>query len=163
MVIRRLPRSLTARCTRPGRKGGTYLDLAEVRAEIALRLRREVLVTEEDDRALGDKERELVLLLVRELRELQPDDLGADIGGEVLDLLRGAEERLLLLVGARARIVVFADAGTHTGGELDVRGTLCLGEEGQLRKWGNSVYGATPFPRRSLPANVSGDAPGHVG
>ena len=38
----------------------------------------EVLVTEDDDAAFGDQERELVLLQVVQLRELQPSDLGTN-------------------------------------------------------------------------------------
>ena len=38
----------------------------------------EVLVTEDDDAAFGDQEREFVLLKVVQLRELQSSDLGSN-------------------------------------------------------------------------------------
>lgn len=43
----------------------------------------EVLVTKDNNAALGDEECQLVLLLVAQLRELQATDLGADTGSDL--------------------------------------------------------------------------------
>ena len=55
------------------------LDFAVVLAELELLLRAQVLVAEEDDAPLGDQQGELVPLLVRQVLELQADDLSADV------------------------------------------------------------------------------------
>lgn len=82
------------------------LGHAVVLAQLELLLRRQVLVPEEDDAALGDEQGELVLLLVGEVLELQALDLGADMRREVGDLGGGREQRRLGLVGPRAGVVV---------------------------------------------------------
>jgi len=68
----------------------------------------EVLVTEDDDTALGDEEGKLVLLDVAQLGELQAADLGADDGRELGCLdggVRWREEVGLGLVGDEAAVV----------------------------------------------------------
>ena len=55
-------------------------------AELELLLRREVLVPEEDDAPLGDEQRQLVLLLVGQLPEIDAMDLSSDGRRQVLDL-----------------------------------------------------------------------------
>lgn len=82
------------------------LDQAKPLAQLLLLLRRQVLVAEEHDAALGDEQGELVPLVGREVLELDALDLGADVGGEVGHLGRGGEQVLLALVGARAGIDV---------------------------------------------------------
>jgi hypothetical protein len=77
-------------------------------SKLELFLRTKILIAEEDDAALGDQESELVALLVSQVFELEPDDLGADVGGEVFDFFRGGEEGCFGLVGARAGVDVFA-------------------------------------------------------
>ena len=95
---------------------GVDLDGAEVGTEGALRLRREVLVAQEDDAALGDQQRQLVLLLVAQLRELQAVQLRADVRGQVHHFRRGGEEGAFGAVGAAAGVdVLSAGAG---GGSL---------------------------------------------
>lgn len=83
------------------------------------------MVAEENDGALGDEESELVLLGVAELGELEADDLGANVLGEVDDLLGRREQRLLVGVGARSRITEVACTGANGRGELEVGGALC--------------------------------------
>lgn len=65
------------------------LAVAEVEAEVALLLRGDVLVADENDGALRDEERELVLLLVGEVLELDAYELGLGIG----DWSEGSEWR----------------------------------------------------------------------
>lgn len=84
------------------------LDLAQPFSQRPLLLWSQVLVAEEDDAPLGDEQGELVLLRVGEVLELEALDLGADVRREVGHLGRGAEERLLGLVGAGARVGVGA-------------------------------------------------------
>jgi len=82
------------------------LDFAIILPKLELLLRAEVLVTEEHDAALSDQKREFVSLLVGQVFQLQADDLGADVCGEVLDFCRGGEEGGFVLVGARAGVGV---------------------------------------------------------
>ena len=84
------------------------LDFTKVLPKLKLLLRAEVLITEEYDAALSDQKRELVPLMVGQVFELEPDDLGADVCGEVLDFFGGGEERGFVLVGARAGVDVFS-------------------------------------------------------
>lgn len=67
----------------------------------------EVLVAEDHHAPLGDEQRELVLLRIAELRELQAADLGADDGCE-LGYLQGRvfsrQEVWLGLVGCSAAV-----------------------------------------------------------
>ena len=84
------------------------LDFTEILSELELLLRAEVLVPEEHHAALGDQQREFVSLLVGQVFELQADDLGADMCGEVLDLFGGGEEGGFVLVGAGAGVDVFS-------------------------------------------------------
>lgn len=84
------------------------LDFTKILAELKLLLRAEVLVTEEHYAALGDQKREFVSLLVGQVFELQADDLGADMCGEVLDFFGGGEECGFVLVGARASVDVLS-------------------------------------------------------
>lgn len=65
------------------------VETAKVLAELLLLLGTnilEVLVTEDYNTTLGYQQGELVLLGVRELRQLQPGDLGADSGRQFCDL-----------------------------------------------------------------------------
>lgn len=82
------------------------LGHAVVFTKIKLLLRRDVLVAEEDDAPLGDEQRELVLLLVREVLELQALDLGTDVRRQVRHLGGGREQGALGLFGPRAGILV---------------------------------------------------------
>ena len=84
------------------------LDFTKVLSELELLLRAEVLVAEEHDAALGDQQREFVSLLVGQVFELQADDLGADVCGEVLDFFGGGEEGGFVLVCAGAGVDVFS-------------------------------------------------------
>ena len=84
------------------------LDFAVVLAELQLLLRAQVLATEEDDTPLGDQQGELISLLVRQIFELQADDLSADMRCEVPDFFRGGEEGFLLFVCAGAGVGVFS-------------------------------------------------------
>lgn len=84
------------------------LNFTKVLSKFKLLLRAEILVTEEHDAALGDQKREFVSLLVGQVFELQADDLGADVRGQVLDFFGGGEEGGFVLVGARAGVDVFS-------------------------------------------------------
>ena len=65
------------------------LDFTIVVAELKLLLRTEILVTEEHYAAFSDQKSKLVFLLICQVLELETDDLGADMCGEVLDFFRG--------------------------------------------------------------------------
>lgn len=82
------------------------LRLAIVLPKLQLLLGREILVAEEDDAALGDEQRELVALLVRQILELQALDLRPDVHRQAGDLGGGGQERRLRLVGPRPGVVV---------------------------------------------------------
>lgn len=84
------------------------LNLTKILPKLELLLRAKILVTEEHDAALSDQKREFVSLLVGQVFELQADDLGADVRGEVLDFLGGGEEGGFVLVGAGAGVDVFS-------------------------------------------------------
>lgn len=84
------------------------LDLAEILSQLELLLRAEILVTEEDNAALGDQKSELVSLLVSQVFQLETDDFSADVCSEVLDFLRGREECGLLLVCTSAGVDIFS-------------------------------------------------------
>jgi hypothetical protein len=84
------------------------LNLTKILPQLKLLLRTQILITEEHDAALGDQQRELVSLLVGQVFELQADDLGADVRGQVLDFCGGGEEGGFVLVGARAGVDVFS-------------------------------------------------------
>jgi hypothetical protein len=58
------------------------LDDAVVFTEFSLLLRSDVLVSEEDDSSFSDEESELVLLLVGQLRELDPNEPEAGRGSQ---------------------------------------------------------------------------------
>ena len=83
-------------------------DFAVVLAELELLLRAQVLVTEEHHAALCDKKGQFISLLVGQVLELEADNLGTNVCGEVLDLLCGGEERCLVLVCAGASVDVFS-------------------------------------------------------
>lgn len=142
-----VPDDAHARQSRYLRRRRVNLDLAKVSAEVALLRGREILIAEEDDRTLCDQESELcipkkgisrrlncihrvvpylVFLLIAQLTELQPDDLGTDVGRQIDDLGRSREESLLLRVGALAWLVVLAAAVANRSGELDVGGLFCM-------------------------------------
>ena len=84
------------------------LDFAEVLSQLELLLRAEILVTEENNAALGDQKSKLVSLLVSQVFQLETDDFCADVCREVLDFLRGREECGLLLVCASAGVDIFS-------------------------------------------------------
>lgn len=84
------------------------LDFTEILSKLELLLRAEILVSEEHHAALRDQKREFVSLLVGQVFELEADDLGANVRGEVLDFFGGREERLFVLVGACAGVDVFS-------------------------------------------------------
>ena len=84
------------------------LDFTEILPQLELLLRAEILITEEHDAALGDQKREFVSLLVGQVFELQADNLGADVCGEVLDFFGGGEEGGFVLVGAGAGVNIFS-------------------------------------------------------
>ena len=69
----------------------------------------EVLVPEDDDAALRDQERQLILLAVVELGQLQPADLGPNDGRELGHLEVGVcffgQEVPVLLVGHQTSVV----------------------------------------------------------
>ena len=82
---------------------------AEIPAEFLLLLDAnvlKVLVPKDDHAALGDEERQLVLLHVVQLRQLQPPDLGADDGRQLahpeVRVVLGEQIRLLLVGRQRA-------------------------------------------------------------
>lgn len=82
-------------------------DFAVVLAQLELLLRAQILVAEEDNAPLGDQQRKLISLLVGKVFELEADNLGTDVCGQVLDFLRRREQSCFLFVGASARIDVF--------------------------------------------------------
>jgi len=82
------------------------LNLTEILPQLKLLLRAQILITEEHDAALSDQKREFVSLLVGQVFELQADDLGADVRGQVFDFCGGGEEGGFVLVGARAGVGV---------------------------------------------------------
>lgn len=87
----------------------------------------EILIAEDDDAALGDEQRELVLLEVVELRELQPADLGADDGGKLVGLDGRAvlgEQVQLLLVGDEPAVVELEGLKGGEGGLFVVDGEV---------------------------------------
>ena len=87
----------------------------------------EILIAEDDDAALGDEQRELVLLEVVELRELQPADLGADDGGKLVGLDGRAvlgEQVQLLLVGDEPAVVELEGLKGGEGGLFVVNGEV---------------------------------------
>lgn len=66
-----------------------HMQPAKVPAKLLLPLHTnvlEVLAPEHHDAPFGNQQRELVLLLVRQLGELEAGDLGADAGGQLRDL-----------------------------------------------------------------------------
>jgi hypothetical protein len=84
------------------------LDFTVIVAELELLLRTQILVTEKHYAALCDEKSKLISLLVGQILELQSNDLGADVCGEVLDFLRSREECCLGLVCAGAGVGVFS-------------------------------------------------------
>lgn len=87
----------------------------------------EILIAEDDDAALGDEQRELVLLEVVELRELQPADLGADDGGKLVGLDGRAvlgEQVQHLLVGDEPAVVELEGLKGGEGGLFVVDGEV---------------------------------------
>lgn len=89
------------------------LDFTKILAELKLLLRAKILIAEKYDAALRDEQSKLVSLLVSQVLELQADNLGADVSGEVLDFSGSREESDLVLVGTGAGVgvlpVVVAD------------------------------------------------------
>ena len=79
-----------------------------------------VLVPEDDDAALRDVERHLVLLLVCEPAQLDAAHFGADVGRHVLAVGNRREKGLLLWVGARGDIDVLVWGEGWFGRECDV-------------------------------------------
>lgn len=77
----------------------------------------------------------LVFLLIAQLAELQPYNLGADVGRQVNDLGRSREESLLLRVGPLAWLVVFAAAVANRCRELDVGRFLWKDVEARSASW----------------------------
>jgi len=59
---------------------------------------REVLPSEKDDTTLGNQQRQLILLPVRQPAQLDPLKLGPDIRREILDRCRRGEKGRLLRV-----------------------------------------------------------------
>lgn len=84
------------------------LDFTKILAKLELLLWAEILVAEEDNTALSDEESELVSLLVSQIFELQADNLGSNVSGQMLDFFRSGEEGGLVLVGAGAGVGVLA-------------------------------------------------------
>lgn len=80
------------------------LDLAIVLAQLLLVLRRQVLVAEEDDAALGDQESQLVALLVRQVLQLQALNLRPNVCRQIRHLGGRPQQVLLGLVGTGAGI-----------------------------------------------------------
>lgn len=81
-------------------------NLTKPLPQAPLLLRGYILIAEEDNAPLRNQQGELVFLLVRQVFELQADDLRADVDGQVADLLRGSKQMLLGLVGARGWVDV---------------------------------------------------------
>jgi hypothetical protein len=86
------------------------LDLAVMFAECPLLLRRDVLVAQEDDAALGDEQAQLILLLRRQGRELEAVQLAADVARQVGDGA-DAQEGGFGWIGAGAGIDVCSAEG----------------------------------------------------
>lgn len=84
------------------------LDFTEMLAELKLLLRTQILVAEENDTALSDKESELVSLLVSQVLELQANNLSANVSSQVFNFFRSGEEGGLVLVSAGAGVGVLA-------------------------------------------------------
>ncbi len=97
------------------------LNLAKVLAQLLLLLRRDVLVAEEDDAALGDQQRQLVALHVGQILELQAFDLSADVRGQMRHARRRPEQVLLAPVCPRARVHVRPLLGPDLVHVLDVQ------------------------------------------
>jgi hypothetical protein len=68
----------------------------------------------------GRAQTHLILLLIRQLAQLQPDDLSPDVSREVDDLLRRSEKGFLLLVGATSGVGVGTFAGADGSGGFEV-------------------------------------------
>lgn len=78
------------------------LDLAKPFAKLFLLLGRDILIPEEDHAAFSDQQAQLILLLVRQVFQLQSHDLRANVSGQVNDLFCCRQECLLFWVRAGA-------------------------------------------------------------
>lgn len=68
-----------------------HLDLAVIFSQVQLLLRAQVLIPEEYYATLRNQQCQLVLLLVRQILELQTDNLSTDMCSQVLDFLGRGE------------------------------------------------------------------------
>ena len=84
------------------------LDLSPILSKLELILRAQVLIAEEHYTAFGNEKCQFVFLSIVKVLELQANDLGTDMGRQVLDFLCSAEESSLLRVCTTSRVCVFA-------------------------------------------------------
>jgi len=96
------------------------LHLAKMLSQLLLLLRREILISEENNGPLGNEQGQLVLLLIREVLQLQPHNLRANVAGQVDDLLGSTEQRALRLVRSGSGIYVWAIDISDLGGILKI-------------------------------------------
>ena len=82
--------------------------LTIVFAKLQLRLRAQILVSEEHDAPLGDQQRQLVLLLVGQVLELQADDLCPDVRSQMNNFFGCREQSLFCWICTRPSIEVLA-------------------------------------------------------
>lgn len=82
-------------------------NFTKVLAQLFLLLWREILVSEKHHTAFRNQESQLISLLVCQVFELQPDNLGSNMAGQVYDFFGRAQERLLLWVGASSGVDIF--------------------------------------------------------
>jgi hypothetical protein len=81
-------------------KKGAYvdLDLSPIFTKGPLFLRADILVTEKHNRPLSNQQSELIFLLVCEVFQLETDDLGSNVLGQMNNLRSGTKQSFFLLV-----------------------------------------------------------------
>ena len=98
------------------------LGLAKPRTQLLLLLGRHVLVPEENHAPLGNQQSQLVALHRGEVLELEPFDLGPDVGGQVRHLGGCRQEIPLGLVGSGTGIFVEAVLAADLVDVLQING-----------------------------------------
>lgn len=96
-------------------------DFAVIGTKLELLLWTEVLIAKEDHAAFGDEQGKLVSLLVCEVFQLEANNLGADVAGQVLDFFCSREEGFLGRVCSGASVNVLAAMVSYCVDVLQVK------------------------------------------
>ena len=99
------------------------LDLTIVPAQLELLLWAQVLIAEEDNAPLGNQQSQFVFLLVIEILELEANNFGSDMRGQVLDFLCRGKQGSLARIGASASVNILAVVVADGVDILKVEGT----------------------------------------